>query len=410
MSEIIVKKSNLKGDITLPPSKSFMHRALICAALSRSKSVISNFVICDDIKATIDCLKTLGCIIKTEDNTAYINSTNLISECEDTITLNCKESATTLRILIPVCAALGLKVKFTGENSLLTRPLKIYKEIFTEHGVNVSYDNKLPFEIISYDEEGPQTLKPGTYEVKADISSQFISGLLFAFPLLKGESKIILTSELESEGYIDLSIDVLSKYNIKINRKDNGFQVRGNQKYNSSFMHVPSDETVAAIYIAANKLGANIRMPDFENEELDNLFRHFDMDDNNNIDAKNIPDLVPVLTALASFSNCKTRIRNCKRLKYKESNRIVSSAEMAQSLGAIVDYDDNNINITGKANKEKDIINTHKDHRIIMAATIASLFTENDTVISDVEGINKSYVNFFDDIKALGGDISAKVE
>lgn len=405
MSNVIVKKSKLKGNLSLPASKSFTHRALLCAALSRSKSVVSNISLSDDTNATISCLEALGCKILIEDNRAYVNSTEFAFKNEEVITLNCRESATTLRLLIPICAALGLKVKFIGEKTLVDRPLSIYKEILPLHGVEVSYNDSLPFEILGYQEEGPGTLKNGVFEVPGDISSQFISGLLFATALIRGESKIILTTELESKGYVDLSIGVLEKYNIKINKTEQGYQVRGNQRFLSSHVHVESDSTIAGLYLVANKLGANILLNEYSNEKLENIINSFRLDTNNEIDGRNIPDLVPVICVLAAYSNGRTKIQNVKRLKYKESDRIISCCDMINSLGGEAKHSNDTIIIEGIGELFGGKVNSYQDHRIIMAATIAGLFSDNKVEISDYECVSKSYKEFFDDIISIGGEV-----
>ena len=410
MSKVIVNKSNLSGNIVIPPSKSLTHRALICAALAKSKSVISNVSLSDDTRATISCLEKLGCTFIFEDNRAYINSTNLLQNNEEMIELFCNESATTLRLLIPICAALGLKVKFTGKDSLINRPLSVYKEILPLHGVKISYDDRLPFIIEDYDEEGPHTLKNGVFEIRGDISSQFISGLLFSFPLIKGESKIVLTKPLESKGYVDLTINTLNNFNIKINETDDGFSVKGNQKFLSNHMYIESDDTFSALYHCANKLGSEINITSDHNDKLSAIIDSFSMDKNNDIDCRNIPDLIPTLCVLAAFSNGRTRFFNAARLKHKESDRIISCTEMITSLGGEAKSNNDSIIIDGKGKLSGGVVNSYNDHRIIMASTIAGLFSQGSTTITNCENVSKSYESFFDDIKSLGGDIFVDME
>ena len=387
-----------KGTIAVPSSKSISHRALICAALSKEQSNIYEINRSDDIDATIDALE-------------------VIKKRGDTI--NCKESGSTLRFLIPVAAALGLTATFTGEGSLFSRPISLYGDLFKDKGVDFkSNDGKLPVTVSG-------KLLPGKFYVPGNISSQFITGLMFALPLLNGDSEIIITSTLESALYIYITIDVLKSFGIKINKIANIFYIKGRQKYQSANYTVEGDFSQAAFFACAGAINGNITIKNLNPRSLQGDYKiidilrefgvkiYFDGGDlrvkkckNLNgikIDASQIPDLVPVLSVVAAYAKGETVIYNAERLHLKESDRINATCEMLKSIGADVKATDDGmiINGTGGEKLRGGFVKSCNDHRIAMSAAVASIWTENGVTVDDMGCINKSYPMFLQDFEEL---------
>ena len=221
--KVIIKPSIAKGEITAPPSKSYAHRLLICSALAKGVSTINGVINSKDMEATLNCIKALGVSYSKENDTVIVNSENSIKN--EISEFYCNESGSTLRFFIPIALAFGGINKFYGTEKLLSRGLEVYEEICENQGIKVTKEKTS----VTFDGK----LNHGTFNVRGDISSQFISGLLFALPLLNGDSVINVTTTLESAGYIDITLDTLKNFGIEISRKENSFFVKGNQEYKS---------------------------------------------------------------------------------------------------------------------------------------------------------------------------------
>lgn len=421
MSEIYIKPSKLNGEVFAPPSKSDVHRAVICAALSRGVCKVAPVALSNDIKATIDCIEVLGAKTELDGDTLTVDGRNLFNKLK--AVLNCIESGSTLRFFVPIAAAGGVETEFTGSGSLLSRPIGLFKEIFESSGVTVETDGVLPLKIKG-------RLKPGEFKVAGNISSQYITGLMLALPLLENDSKITLTTELQSAGYVDMTIKCMEKFGVKVNKTENGFFIKGNQKYISRDYITDGDWSQAAFFLAGGALSGDVTVNGLDvnsaqgDKEIVDLLKRFgarvEIFNNNvrvkkselkaiKIDAENIPDLVPVLSVLASKADGVTEIYGAERLRIKESDRLKTTAAMINSLGGECEEKPDGLIIKGAGEFTEAFVNGFNDHRIVMSASIAALVSCGDVKITDRESINKSFPNYFEEYKKLGGVVDVNL-
>ncbi|NCB42034.1 MAG: 3-phosphoshikimate 1-carboxyvinyltransferase [Clostridia bacterium] len=374
--EIIPGK--LDGQISSIPSKSYAHRILICAALSGCKKPIFINQPSEDIQATQKALRILG-----GDKLA-----------------DCGESGTTLRLLFPVAAALGLDVEFVGHGRLPQRPMEPMLTLLREHGCEIAGEH-LPLKIKGM-------LKSGKYTLPGDISSQYISGLLLALPLLEGTSEISLTTPLESRGYVDMTLDTLNKFHIEILPTEQGWLVNGNQKYREpEDLSIEGDWSNSAFWLVANALGSQVNVAGLQEKtyQKDSQINKILRQKPTAIDVKDIPDLVPILAVWACGNKSTTVLENCGRLRLKESDRIASVCKMIDELGGKAKEKNDNIVIEGTGALRGGIVESENDHRIAMAAAIAATICQANVIIRGAEAVNKSYPNFFEDYRSLGGEV-----
>lgn len=394
MSKVILENSNLIGTVTMPPSKSAAHRALLCSFLAGGGRVDP--------------------IINSKDMKAMEQALSSLRKGEEII--DCIESGNTLRFVLPVAAALGRNVTFTGSGRLPERPIGDYLRLLPEHGVKCTSNGKLPVTI-----EG--RLTGGRYEIAGNISSQYITGLLFALPLLEEDSEIVLTTKLESKPYVDLTIKVLSDFGIAVEERDNGYFIKGNQKYIKRDYIVESDWSQAAFFLAAGAIGGDVTLKGLHidsaqgDKEIVDILCRFgaDIEINENsirskksalhgieVDVTDIPDTVPAIAVTAAFAQGKTVITGAERLRYKESDRIESVVTNLKKMGVQVEETRDGMIITGSCVCGAEI-DGYNDHRIVMAFSIAALFAQGETVITQAESVNKTYPAFFEDYNSLGG-------
>ena len=414
MDKIQIMPWKLSGNIKIPPSKSLSHRAIICAALCREngESIIKNLILSEDIKATIEAMSMLGVKMdmkEEKDKTFTLRVSNSESYSKE-VKIDCRESGSTLRFLIPIALVLSNKSEFIGKGKLVERPLDVYYKIFKEQGIKYENDNgKLP--LIVHDR-----LKGGTFEVDGNISSQFISGLFFALPLLEHDSIIKVINNMESKGYIDLTLDVLKKFNVNIENRDyKEFRIKGNSKYRPIEYKVESDFSQGAFFIVAKEIGNDINYEGLSEDSLQgdkeilNIVKTFRENKKEEfiIDASQIPDLVPILTVLASLKQgVRTRILNAERLRIKESDRLKAIATELNKLGAHVEETTDGLIINGVERlKGGAIVNSWNDHRIAMSLAVAATRCEDAIILEDHMSVKKSYPNFWEDYEALGGKI-----
>lgn len=411
--DISIKPSILKGEITVPPSKSVAHRLIISAGLADGESVISNIYISKDIEATIEAMKALGAEISCSNDTGelYKVSVKGIAKPAESALIDCNESGSTLRFLIPVASALGVNATFFGRGKLPQRPITPYLSEMTKNGVIFDYNNTMPFSISG-------RLKPGEYEIAGDISSQFITGLLFALSVLDGKSKITLTSHLESRPYVDITVDCLNKFGACITETEDGYSVNGVKALKPHSEAVEGDYSQAAFFYAANALGSDIEIKGLTENSTQGDKKIKEIVDtvvyNHNgerkikpfsLDCSDIPDLVPILTVLASFCNGVSHITNAARLRIKESDRLSAISNALNSVGGKVKEFDDGLEITGVEHLNGGEIDACNDHRIAMAMSMASIKCKDKLIIKGAECVKKSYPNFFEDFKKLGGKI-----
>jgi 3-phosphoshikimate 1-carboxyvinyltransferase len=419
MKYVLIYPSKLQGIINIPASKSMCHRAMLCAGLSDGISIIKNVIFSKDIEATRGVIENLGVNVKVNENTLVIEGPSKLDVINKDF--NCIESGSTLRFIIPIVATLGKHSVFYGEGALTGRPLKPYYDIFDKQNLKYMNTNgKLPLTL-----DGK--LKPDIFKIRGDMSSQFISGLLFALPLLAGDSKIIMTSKLESKPYVELTIDILKKFSINVENKDyKEFIVKGNQVYKASDCSVEGDFSQAAFWLIAGLLGADVacsglNMHSHQGDKVildiiksmggvisteDNKIKAQPSKTNSLIiDVSECPDLVPILAVLASLSSGTTKIINAGKLRLKESDRLKAISSELNKLGANIEEKEDSLIIHGKQNLRGGAVESWNDHRIAMALAIASLRCKEPTVIKDADCVKKSYPDFWKDFRKLGGEI-----
>ncbi len=395
---ITIFPKKLNGSINAIPSKSCLHRAIIAACLSNGKSVIENILLSDDVNSTINACIKLGASIKKEENKLIINGINNINKNQ---IIDCNESGSTLRFMIPIFLTINNTVTFTGTKVLMNRPLDIYFDIFKKQNIKYKYNDNLEIE---------GCIKSDTFEIEGNISSQFITGLLFALPLLQKDS-ILIVNNLESIGYIDITLDILKKFGIEIiNENYQRFILKGNQKYLSTNYFAECDYSQASFFLVANELGNKININNLSNDSLQpdkKIINDIqDIKDNKEVDLSNNPDCGPILSVLASFYN--TRFINAQRLRIKESDRITAMVTNLNKLGANLLEEKDKIIFNKVIELEGDvIIDCFNDHRVCMAIAIASTICNKKITLLKADCVNKSYPNFWNDFKKLGGVIDA---
>lgn len=402
----------LSGTVEAIPSKSAAHRALICAALADREIKFKLDKRSQDIDATIACLNALGADIRAEGETVSVMP---IKSVPKMAALDCNESGSTLRFLLPVAAALCESVSVTGRGRLPERPLSPLMEEMEAHGAVFS-GRKLPFTVTKMTRGGKFTL-PG------DISSQYITGLLLAAPLFAEGAEIKLTTPLQSVGYVDMTIAEMRRFGIAVTADESGFTASGTYKTPENAA-VEGDWSNSAFWLAAGAISGKITVSGLDNKsaqgdkEIAQLIKSFGADcaEAENItvshgelnalaiDVGNIPDLVPVLAVLAAASEGETHIKNAARLKLKESDRIFTTAEMIKSLGGTVKTLDDGLIITG-GTLRGGTVKSFGDHRIVMAAATAACVCTDPVTILGAEAADKSYPTFFKDYQSLGGVI-----
>lgn len=406
---IKINPTSLSGKIEAPASKSVAHRMLICAALAKEKSTVKINKTSVDIEATAGCLEALGVKIEKNGSNWTVTPPCVFPEKAD---LNCKESGSTLRFLLPVVAALGINATFTGEGRLPSRPVVPLLDEMKKHGIKSN--DSFPLQISG-------KLTGGKFTIAGNISSQFITGLLLALPLCSGEIEII--PPVESKPYIDITVSVLSLFGIDAAEEGNTYTMK-KAEFKAGDFAVEGDWSNAAFLLAmgAEVSGLNADSSQGDRKILDTL-RSFGAEiieedgsvrislsslHGADIDASDIPDLVPVICAVAATAKGKTRIYNAERLRLKESDRIKSTVEMINSLGGNAEATADGIIVIGKEVLDGGTVESFNDHRIVMAAAVASQKCKNCVIINDAQAVNKSYPEFFSDFITLGGNADVK--
>lgn len=404
MKEVTIYPSRLRGSINVPPSKSMCHRAIICAGLSEGTSIINNIGMSQDIKATLEAMKSLGMTAEAAGTSLAVKG-NPFPQIKNS-RIDCRESGSTLRFIIPIAALTGEPVVFCGEGRLIERSLVSYLNIFEKQGIKYqTSDGRLPLQING-------RLAPGKYCIEGDISSQFISGLMFALPLLEGDSTIRVTSELQSRPYVDLTINALKDFSIEIeNHGYEAFSIKGNQRYRAADYTVEGDYSQAAFWLAAGALGSDISCGglDINSAQGDKAIMSIIAGMGGrfrSLDASNCPDLVPVLAVLGALSEGRTEIINAQRLRLKESDRLKAITSELGRLGACIKETQDGLIIEGVKMLRGGRVDSWNDHRIAMALAVAATRSEEPVTISNSSSVGKSYPDFWEHYKALGGRIS----
>lgn len=398
--KVTIKKSKAHGILMPPPSKSYAHRLLIVSALAKNESVVENIELSNDIIATINCLKTLGKSIEYSNHKVTIKTNCDINDLPDVLEFDCNESGSTLRFFIPIALTTGKKVVFKGSKRLIQRGILPYEEIFKEQGISVlKEEESLTF---------LGKLKSGIFNVSGNISSQFITGLLFSLPLLDGDSKIVLTTNLESSNYVDITLDTIKKAGVHIETALNGYIVKGNQQYISNNYYVESDYSNAAFLDAFNYLGGSVELiglnPDsYQGDKV--YIKHLKTLANSfaKIDISNCIDLGPILFCFSALMHGGHFLKT-SRLKIKESDRVGAVSKELEKFGVkLIDLEDEVIIDNSNIHKPSEVLYGQKDHRIIMALSV--MLSVYGGTIEKCEDVAKSYPSFFDDLKKLGIEV-----
>ena len=413
-----LEPAKMGGSVNAIASKSYAHRMLLCAMLSNDEVVLKGTTFSKDIEATLNCVKALGCSVQQKKDTYIVRKTDID---EDNIVLDCIESGSTLRFILPIALALGKKCKVIGREGLAKRPLKELLDTLRAHGAVIEGDS-LPIEISG-------KLTSGDYKIKGDISSQYITGLLMALPLLDGDSTISIEGEMVSSKYIDITKDVLEDFGITIEDLDGGFYIPGNQKYiQKKELRVQGDWSNAAFWLALGALNSEVKIDGlfFESVQGDREIIQILMDMGAKVslrgtqiivsphklhaitlDAKDIPDLVPIVSIVMAHADGISTIKNVDRLRIKETDRLQAVLDVLKIMGIKARYEDNELLILGgKINAFE--VDSYNDHRMVMMAAIAASKADGKCIINNIEAVNKSYPNFFEDYKLLGGKVNVK--
>ncbi|MCD7722903.1 MAG: 3-phosphoshikimate 1-carboxyvinyltransferase [Clostridiales bacterium] len=389
-----LENSHLAGTVKLPPGKSEAHRAIICSALAGGGTV-------SPLSDSKDMQATLGAVGVLKNGGSVIN---------------CIESASAMRFLIPVAAALGRHITFVGEGSLLSRSVGEYITLLPEHGVECKSGGTLPLEISGQ-------LEGGVYNISGSVSSQYTTGLLLALPLLESDSEIHFTTPLESKPYIDITISVMRSFGVHVHETPYGYFVKGKQTYQKCNYTVSGDWSHAAFFMAAGAIGGNVRLTGLDlaspqgDKKVCEIMRMFGANVKEKdgavscsggnlagieLDCTDIPDMVPSIAVTAAFAKTKSRLTGVKRLRLKESDRIKAICENLSKMGSHVSCGDDFIEICPASLHGAELCG-YNDHRIVMAFSAAALYAQGASTITDAESINKSYPSFFDDYNSIGG-------
>lgn len=408
-----VYKANIQGKFKIIPSKSLTHRALICAALAKGESVIENPLYANDTLQTLEILKHLGTAFLTHLDSIRVTGGSIRHSNEP---LNARESGSTIRFLIPIALLTGEEEHFILSPSLAKRPQETYETLFLQKGIS--------FEKVNGDIFVKGPILPGEYIVSGDISSQFISGLLFVLPLLKEDSEIVITGAYESKSYVDMTIKVMEQFGVKVKQHRNTISIPGNQTYQNTHYLVENDYSQAAFFLTSAALKGEITLTGLKKDSLQGDKKIIDylekfgakvMIEHNqitvsahsqkplSIDISNNPDLGPILFVLGALSQVEVKIKGINRLRYKESDRIEAMCENLDKVGAQYKLNHNVITFYPSTLVGGAVVSSFNDHRICMAMAILASHLEEGLIIEGVESVSKSYPNFFEDLLILGG-------
>ena len=417
---VSVTTEKYSGEVEILSSKSELHRLLMLSALCSDNTETSITFVgkpSKDVLATIDCMNIGGASIVENNNVFYsmpINNRPLYP-----ITVSCNESGSTLRFLLPVFSALGKRYTVLVNGRLSSRPLSPMYELLTENGVTLSTNGVYPLSVYG-------KFTGGDLTIDGSVSSQFITGLLMALPLTENGGSVTVTGDFQSRPYVDITIDAMKKFGVNVMIEGNKFIVPHADYVSPGDIKAGGDWSNTAFFLVAGALNGGVTVSglDMESKQGDkaivDILKSFGAKvevENDcvkvsastlkaiDVDAKDIPDMVPALAVLASVANGKTRIYNAQRLRIKESDRIKSVVEMINNLGGDAIETDDGMIITGKPYLTGGTVCSYNDHRIAMSASVASCVCKNGVTILGAEAVNKSYPEFYEKIKALGSSV-----
>ncbi len=411
-----VYPSGISSYITVPPSKSICHRAIICACLSEGFSRLHNISYSKDIVATIGGMRALGAKIIEHDNYVDIEGIGKI-KANTPLAIDCNESGSTLRFFIPIFSLCNQKITFLGQGRLLSRPQSVYEEMFAKQGLFFEQsDDRITID---------GTLKACKYELCGDISSQFITGLLLALPLLSGDSVIKIKPPFESRSYVDLTLQTMADFGVDAYFIDDyTIAVAGNQQYKATNYKFEGDYSQMAFFAVMAAIKGELTIEDMRidskqgDKEIIDILTNFNGDINvlkdsynikqselnaSDIDLSNCPDLGPILTVLCAYSRGKSTIYNASRLRIKESDRIDAMETELKKLGVNISSTQDSITVCGRSKMSGEVtVFAHNDHRIAMSLAVFATCGEYPVTIDGAECVEKSYPNFYEDMKKIG--------
>ena len=414
-----IKPNEIKGKMKSIPSKSLLHRAIILSGIAKDREIILEQVntISEDIEATLTCIEKLGAKTKVEGDSIRITSLGNIKKSK--VELHCKESGTTLRLLLPLVSTFSKEATVDCSEGLRKRPIRELIETLEESGLYFK-EKGFPINISG-------NVTTDFFKISGDISSQYVSGLLLLSSLLDQRSSIYLTTKLESRAYVNITIKVLRDFGIIVNELEEGvFEIYGGRDkiLPPKEYQIEGDWSNAAFFLVGGCLGDSIKMSglNLESSQGDKKIVQIlkkagailtcsdDFISSNRshlnsfeVDFSETPDLFPILSVVAALSKGQSILKGGERLKLKESNRIESTFQMLKSLGSDVKKRDDGLIIQGKEILDGGIVNSFNDHRIVMSATMASIKCKEPVSIVNAGAVKKSYPNFFDDFKKVGG-------
>ncbi len=418
-----IKGKSLSGVVTVPSSKSQVHRALICAALADIPTEIRFYGRSNDIIATADCMRSIGATVDSESFGFRVSPITRNSIIRGAM-LRCSESGSTLRFLLPVVAALGADASFFTEGRLSERPLAPLDSLLEDNGCSIVRDKN----IISCLGKFFGNSSENNFSIDGGVSSQFISGLLMALPIIGG-GRITVTGKCESKGYINMTVDVMKKFSVSVKERDNVYTVSGSYK-SPRKLTAEGDWSSATFWATADALGSNITLSGMDGNSLqgdvaalsllEKMGASFSFNPSDGaiektseeyflhgieFDASDIPDAVPAMAVAACGAEGITEIKGASRLRLKESDRLATVSEMISACGGRVVEHDDGLSVYGCGRLSGGRVNAHGDHRIAMSAAVLSLICDGEVVIDGAETVSKSYPDFWNDFAALGGDV-----
>ena len=410
----IISKGNIKGEISSPSSKSYAHRLLIAAAFSSRPSTIVLSSFSDDILATVSALNALGADITIDKNKVSVVPIKTVCQ---SVKINAKESGSTLRFILPIVCALGVDAKIYGEGKLLKRPIEPLLDVLRGHGIEAVKTE----EYISVKGK----LQAGNYSVFGEISSQFITGLLFALSLILGASELSVEGKAVSENYIDMSVEILNLYGISIEKRGNKFLIPENKQFLSPNSIVcEGDWSSAAFFAVAGALCGEISLPglNFDSMQADrrivDILKEMGAKITENavltvkqsplfgvdLDMTDCPDIIPIVSVACACAKGASYIFGVDRLKDKESDRLNAIIKMLDAFKIKTEYENNRLTIFG-GKPFGAVIDLEPDHRTVMSACVMGLVANGKTEVFSAEAVNKSYPRFFEDLISVGGNV-----
>ncbi|MHA1771569.1 MAG: 3-phosphoshikimate 1-carboxyvinyltransferase [Candidatus Thorarchaeota archaeon] len=425
--KVVVSRSQIDGTVKAPPSKSYMHRMIVGGLLSSGTTQIHNPLYCDDTIATISAASAMGAVIKKDDPTC-IESTGILRAPSRPV--DCRGSGTTLRFFTALAAIVEGKTALTGDKTLMRRPMGALVSALKQLGIRPRTINTREASLI---EIVGTSVRGGEVEIPGNISSQFISALLFIAPKRKNGLTIDILNGLESQPYVQITLDSLGLFGISAEHADDWSRIHvdGDQEYSACNCHIEGDYSSAAFLFAAGVLAGKVcvtglnsnsyqgdaaildvlRLMGAEVEQSSNSFCTGKSELSSvKIDVNQIPDLIPILTVLASQAKGTTMLYGIRRLRWKESDRIASLLTELRKMGVRIETVGDAFKIEGPTSLRSVVIKPHRDHRIAMAGIVAGLIADEGMIIEHGECITKSYPRFLDDVVALGGEIQVVEE